>query len=230
MKLHPLKSAITAGIFAAAMVAPAANAQWATFDISNFIQNMQQVMNTMDQLNEMQRQLEAAKATVKNGENTVKSLTGSRGMGRLVTDSNRSYLDDSNSILAGNSAKLSSLAKSISEKAGYLSDQDLSGVNEAYRTALRKSGNQAATGLASQQRVFDQSEERFGRLANLMTNIDGATDAKAIADLQARIQVEQVYLQNDMIRAQSMQAMLVQQQAVEREAQKQRVMSEKFEF
>ena len=63
-----------------------------------------------------------------------------------------------------------------------------------------------------------------------MQRIDSATDPKAIADLQARIQIEQTMLQNELIRAQAMNAMIVNQREADYQAAQQRSAAESFKY
>ena len=85
-------------------------------------------------------------------------------------------------------------------------------------------------GVAANAMVSQKSSKRFDRIATLMQRIDSATDPKAIADLQARIQIEQTMLQNELIRAQAMNAMIVNQREVDYQAAQQRAAAQSFKY
>ncbi|CAD7741371.1 type IV secretion system protein (plasmid) [Xanthomonas hydrangeae] len=212
-------------------VASSAQAQWAVFDPSNFAQNLSQVKQMVTQLDQMRMQLEQAKKSVKEAEAQTKAMTGSRGMGRIVTDAARNYTPGQwQSDFSAKNPQLAKLASDIKNSAGLLSKADLKRINGAYADLMVKRGQAAADATAANAQVFAESNTRFSRLQSLMDRIDTAGDEKAIQDLQARIQVEQVMLQNEAIRAQSMNAMLMQQQQVELERQRQSALNEKFKL
>jgi type IV secretion system protein VirB5 len=54
---------------------------------------------------------------------------------------------------------------------------------------------------------YQGSTDRFERLESLRSDVDRATDLKAVADLQARIQIENGMLMNELVKLQSMSAM-----------------------
>lgn len=228
-----LKGALLAAALVAmtGSVLTPAQAQFAVFDPANFTQNLQQVGHMLAQLQKLQTQIQTARDTLDQQRAQYDAITGSRGMGALRTDQYDGYLPGQwNGALTGGNGELEALAEEIKRTAGYLQGQDLARINSAYRDALRRSGDRAANNMAGTAAVFEQSSERFQRLEVLMNRIDTAQDDKAIQDLQARIQVEQVMLQNELIRAQAMAAMVQQQQAVERQRQHQRASSHSFDY
>lgn len=151
-------------------------------------------------------------------------------MGRILTEATRDYIPRNWQETLNAAGEIRNLANDIKASASYLSDKDLAGINTAYLDVLRKSGDAAVNGMAANSMVFQQSGDRFQRLQVLMDKIDTAEDQKAIDDLQARIQVEQVMLQNELIRAQAMNAMIVQQRQIQLESQRQRAASESFDY
>jgi len=208
-----------------------ANAQWAVYDAANWTSNFQQVAKMVSQLQKMQQQIETARNQLNQAKQQYQAITGSRGMSLLTTDTNRLYIPKSwKETLNGGNSEIGKLADQIRKTAGYLEDRNLEGLNQYYKDALRKRGDQAANDMAASATVFEESGERFERLQRLMDTIESASDDKAIQDLQARIQVEQVMLQNELVRAQAMNATIQQQQQVERERQRQRASSHSFKY
>lgn len=203
-----------------------ANAQWAVFDVSNYVQALQQVEQLNSQLNEMTQQLNELRAQSEQAKQSYQAMTGSRGMGNLAKDSVQEYLSQDLQQANSNSGQIAQLANQIKQKAGYLSTQDLSGINAAVRSSMERDGTTAANNQAMAQSVFSHSSDQFSAISDLMGQIDQAKDPKAIADLQARIQVQQASLQAQMIQAQAMTAMLKAQEQVQEEQQRQQVLHE----
>ncbi|WP_275041961.1 type IV secretion system protein [Xanthomonas euvesicatoria] len=77
--------------------------------------------------------------------------------------------------------------------------------------------NSAASSQAAAGKVYDNAAGRFSRLQALMDAIPQATDLKAVADLQARIGVEQTMLQNETIQMIAMQQAASSQQAIQQQ-------------
>ncbi len=216
---------------AVATAVPSAHAQLVTFDPSNFAQSIIQVKNMVDQLKNMQRQLEQQKEAVNEATAQTKAMTGSRGMGKIVTEQSRDYVPKQwESNFGASNPEIAKLADQIKQQAGLLSQKNLTGVNGAYAKLLEKRGEDATRGVAANAQVFGQSNERFRRIQSLMDRIETATDQKAIQDLTARIEGEAVMMQNEALRAQSMNNMLLQQQQVELHRQRQSVLNEKWEL
>lgn len=217
---------------AGALLPSRATAQMATFDQANFIQSIQQVKHMVSSLQKMQDQLATMRGQLAQAQQQYQAITGSRGMGNIVTDQARDYIPRNwrETLAANQSGEFGRLVGEIRETAGYLADANLEGINDAYRARLQQSGERAITNQAAHAAVFEESSGRFERIQTLMDHIETAEDDKAVQDLQARIQVEQVMLQNELIRAQAMASMMQAQERVEREASKQRASAQRFNY
>lgn len=226
-----LLSAILAVVAGVLVPSPAAG-QMATFDHANFLQSIQQVKHMVTSLQRMQDQLSTMRGQLAQAQQQYQAITGSRGMGNLVTDQARDYIPRNwrETLAANQSGEFGRLVGEIRESAGYLADANLEGINDAYRASLQQTGERAITNQAAHAAVFEESSARFERIQTLMDHIETAEDDKAVQDLQARIQVEQVMLQNELIRAQSMASMMQAQERVEREASKQRAAAQRFDY
>lgn len=205
------------------------NAQLATFDASNLLQNIEQLAQLAKEMENLQQQLQQAQQAVSTAKSTYNSLHGSSGMGTLLNGSvgqfgTSSYGDTQTS------SSIQSLANTIKQQAGYLSSADLSRLNPAYQAYVAKSGDAAAAQQAQQQQLFDQSGAEFKNIQALMDQINTAQDPKVIQGLQARIQVEQAVLQNQLIRAQAMTAMMQAQDRVNLQQQSQDAATQRFDY
>lgn len=228
--LSKIKWAFLAAVATFAMAIPPAEAQWAVFDVSNFLQAIQRLQAINTQLNEMRNQLSELKAQKSQLQDTYKSMTGSRGMGNLVRGSVGDYRSSDWSQAQSNSGQIAALADSIKKNAGYLSQQDLAGLSSQVRSKLVRDGDAAANNQALAQSAFTHSADQFKAISALMDNIDQAQDPKAIADLQARIQVQQASLQAQLVQAQAMAAMVEAQRQVDEQRSVQEVLHESHSY
>ncbi|WP_225040742.1 P-type DNA transfer protein VirB5 (plasmid) [Rhizobium sp. T1470] len=96
--------------------------------------------------------------------------------------------------------------------------------NSTYRTSaddfyaqeLSRVQNQNAGQMSLGQQIYDAATKRIDQLRQ---KISSASDAKDIADLQARLQAEQAFLQTDVLRMQGLQ--MIQQAQVQVDDQRQ---------
>ena len=172
-------------------------------DVSTLAQNILQVQHMLSQIEELKAQLETA-------NDTLDSMSGSRGLANVVDTAYDVAVNvDPDSVLAN---------------AGIKSAAD-HGLNGDV-AALYDSGNQnSATWLAQSQKSLEQSQQRFADLSGLVAKVNASPDQKDILDLQARISAEEVFLQNEqaklaMLRSQAeanqaMQNQRIQQMAIE---------------
>ncbi|OYR19638.1 type IV secretion system family protein [Brucella grignonensis] len=65
------------------------------------------------------------------------------------------------------------------------------------------------------QQIYDAATKRIEGIDQLRQQISSASDAKDIADLQARIQAESAFLQTDLLRMQGLQMVQQAQAQVE---------------
>ena len=194
--------------------APAAHAQWAVSDVSAIAQLMQQVQ-TLDQA------LTTARGQLSEAQQEFQAITGTRGMQNLLSGTVRNYLP-------GNIADLTAALSQVNS--GY------SGLSTAIQAAVRANAILTPQQLASlapdqQARIsawrstiallqgitsaaLSNSSGRFASLQQLIGAIGGASDQKAVLDLQARIGAEAGMLQNEQTKLQSLyQAAQAQQWA-----------------
>jgi type IV secretion system protein VirB5 len=176
--------------------ASSAHAQIPVTDIAGLVQAVTQVMTMYEQLTELQNQLSQA-------EKQFDSITGSRGMTELLNNkAARSFLpSDMQDILEATSGLTDKY-----KKGGRLL-KDKAWQDAAMQAAKHLEGQEssAATDLANSEVTYKRAGERIDEYQDFVDKIDDSTDPKAIQDLQARIQSESVFLQNETVRLQSMQ-------------------------
>lgn len=142
-------------------------------------------------------------AQLKQLEAQVKAMTGNRGMQALLSGQNRTYLPPNwNQAMAllnspGGYSVLANRAQQILNNQAVLTSADMSRLTPQMQQLLTKTRQLSATQQALGQEAYQQAGMRVNTLQGLVNAIGGAGDAKAVMDLQARIQAEQTMLQND---------------------------------
>lgn len=213
MKRLTISFAVAAALAAGAAFMPAA-AYDVVFDPSNFAQNVQQVSQAIAQVSTLKQQLS-------NMQQQLGAITGNRGMGGLLSGENNSYLpSDWNSAMSalsstssGGYGALASNALQIKQAQSVLSNADMSSLSPQMKQYLDQLRNVSASQQALGQQAYSNASQRVALLQSLTNQINSSTDAKAIMDLQARIQSESTQLQNDQSKLQSV-AQLTQAQSV----------------
>ena len=190
---------------------PQAHAQWAVIDVGAIAQLIEQIATLREQLETARDQLDQARRQ-------YDAMTGSRGMENLLRDQQRNYLPpDWQSLegaLTGTSGAYSALSRQLEAVVSanaVLTPGQLAGLSDQEREQLLAVRNSAAMFQVVSRRALEVNSARFASLQQLIDAIPGATDAKAVMDLQARISAEQLMLQNEQTK------LMVLQQAMEAE-------------
>ena len=182
----------------AGMAAPA-QAQMAVIDAAAVAKLLQQITYWKQQITAMATELNQLKQT-------HASLTGPRGMQALLplADAQRNYLPkdwaEIADVLRGQSVQYGALANSVSalvNSRAVLTGADLGQMTPQERASVEEARRQAAGRAVLTREAFAQASARFASLAQLVQAIGGAADAKAILDLQGRIDAEQAMLENE---------------------------------
>ena len=139
--------------------------------------------NALQELASMAEQLTALKAQLQATEQQVAALTGARGLGGIA---NNPAL---RAALPAEAANLIDAAGALSTRANALLADEAARPGGA--AALARARQMAATREASGLRAYEAGTARLGQIDVLMNAINTTTDPKGIAELQARIAVEQ---------------------------------------
>jgi len=212
MKTKTLALAIALAMTTAgsAMAPPAYASGIPVVDVAAITEAIKQYEQMLEQLKQLQAQLDQAKKQ-------YASLTGSRGLGVIMTEDYTSSVprnwQETLAAMEGGGS-IGSLAKSIADQASQLDDEHFNEVLEDVTASLRSSLGNDASAQALNAQVYDNSGNRFERLKNLMGQINSAQDMKAISDLQARLQAENGMLMNELIKLQSMNAMIAKRDSI----------------
>lgn len=180
------------------LAAPGALAQIPVTDAANLNQQIQQVASWAQQLQQMKAQIEQQRQM-------FQSLNGVRGLGNLLNDPALKNALPSDwqavyaKIAAGGYAGLTGDAKALRDAARLYDCQDKAGTA---LTLCQRELNKAAQDKAYGQQAYASAQARVDQIQNLMTQIDATTDAKAIAELGARLQAENAMIQNEQTKLQ----------------------------
>jgi type IV secretion system protein VirB5 len=179
------------------LAAPAAQAQFAVIDVGAITQLITQVQILEDQLTTARDHLAQAQAE-------FVSITGGRGMERLLSGTQRNYLPASWADLLGAmqatgglyGALSGAVAATVAANA-ILSPQALSLLPADVRGQLQTARRLAALQQNLTRQALVTTSNRFGSLQQLIDAIAAAGDQKAALDLQARVGAESSMLQNE---------------------------------
>ena len=152
------------------------------------------ILQLVSQFQTLEQQLETARQQLQQAQSEFQSITGGRGMERLLTGTVRNYLPatwvDIQSALAGE------LQGAVAANA-ILSDAQLSALSAADRSRVEADRQSVAAQQVVAQQALAVTSARFAALQQLIDAIPSASDQKGILDLQARIGAEQGMLQNE---------------------------------
>ena len=186
-------------VLAGWLVAPAVRAAMPVIDVVSIRQLIAQVEYWKQQVAGMANQLAQL-------EQTHAALTGGRGMESLLatSEAQRNYLPadwaEMSRVREGSSAQYGGLSAAVAsaiEARAVLNEARLASLSDAERASVLRARQSAASAAVMAQRAFSNAGERFAALQGLVTAVGQAPDAKAVADLQARIAAEQAMLGNE---------------------------------
>lgn len=188
------------------MTAIPASATMPVIDVAAIGQLIQQIMAWEQQLEGMRSQLDQL-------QQTKAALTGSRGMAQVLLTplSARNYLPaDAASLrsLASTTARAApglqgEIAARISANS-ILSREGLLSLPATLRSLLESDRRAVAESQVLSGAAYSHSSDRFAALSALIDRISTTPDAKAIAELQGRIEAEQAMLTNEGIKLAAM--------------------------
>ncbi|RYF33815.1 MAG: P-type DNA transfer protein VirB5 [Cytophagaceae bacterium] len=194
-------------------------------DSANLANSVKQVIAWGTQYTQMATQYQQLVQQYNQAVTTYNSMNGVRGMAGLVNNpASRRYMPNEwNQAmnLISSPGGYTSLQSSIN---GIKSASQIVGINStglsptsAAGRAFQGAQNQAATNRALSEEGFKQASDRITSMQTLIDSVNGAPDAKDVADLSARIEAEQAMLQNESNKLQ----LLTQLQQAQRDIQSQ---------
>jgi Skp family chaperone for outer membrane proteins len=203
--MHPMKRLLPMlACLVGLSAAPPSHAQWAVVDVGAITQLIQEVST-------LQEQLQTARSNLTQAQQQYQSMTGGRGMERLLSGTVRNYLPpDWQGLIAtlnglqGSYGVLAAQLNSTLAANAVLTPYQVSRLSVQEREQLTATRNSAALMQVTSQQALQSSSQRFTSLQQLINAIPTATDEKGALDLQARIAVEQAMLQNEQTKVQTL--------------------------
>ena len=231
MKRHRLLAGF-AGAVALAGTAGTAHAQMAVFDSANYAKLLQETQTALNQLQQLEKQVAQGEQLVTNGGQLLTSLNQISNVNTLATvleqPTLRGFLPDANTYVTASSSGGNLTTLGVIGQAAQVvrtAYQLYSAPSGSAYASLNTSGNQAALTLATGQAVVQAGATRLTGLQQLQTSIDAAPNARAVAEIEARLVAEQAMIANDQMRIQGLsmtqaaQTQLLNQQNAEKAAQ-----------
>jgi type IV secretion system protein VirB5 len=213
MKVTTIKKTLSG--FTLALILSISNPAVAVFGIGDVVFDPTQATNMIKDFAYWAQQLQQMKAQLEQAKNTYGAMTGNRGYGNYMNIPNqmRNYIptnfSDVMTLLSSNNPSYSGMTDTIRkymDANAVLTDADLDGMkmSAATRKYLTDSRSNTATIQALANEGLQNASVRFNLLQSLAYEINNTTDPKAIAELQARIQVEQTMLTNEQSKMQDL--------------------------
>lgn len=199
--MNVFKAAILTLSLSAAVLG-GARAQVVVFDPQGLAQQMQQLQNQVQQLAALKQQLEQGQQLY----GSLNRLTDVNSVGALLARPEiRGALPSSAQDIqrlfsgSGTGALGGAAASRLSANQHYSSPG-----NDFYAQEIGRLARSTAGGQSLAQGIYDAASRRMEGLEQLRQRLGTATDAKEVLDLQARLQVEQGFLQIDTLRMQAL--------------------------
>jgi type IV secretion system protein VirB5 len=197
---------------------PAAHAQSAVIDVGSIAQLMQQIITMKEQLDTAKNQLdtarnqfETAKSQLAQAKSEFESMTGTRGMEKLLSNINRNYLpttwtelDNARRGVAGAYGSIANTIRQVTEVNAILNKAQVERLSPHERMHLEEARRTAATLQVVAREALANSSQRFASIQQLIAAIPTAPDQKAILDLHVRTEAENGALEIEQIKLDSL--------------------------
>lgn len=178
-------------------------------DIPALVSLVQQVLSWIEQYGQMVEELEQLEAQYDQAVQQYESLTGSRGLGSLLNNSALRQVVPNDlsatygSVLSDGYSGLSGPAKSLRDSSKVYNCENIGGAGKATCETMFSTNAQERADINT---ALDWTKQRGDNVEGLQGQINATDDPKAIAELQARIDVENAQIANDANRIALMQA------------------------
>ena len=182
-------------------------------DVASLVNEITQILNEVQQLETMQKQLSNGVSQLEQQQQQYASITGVRGFSELLNDpsyqQSRAYiplnwqqtLDLSQGASSGGYATLSGATQALKSANSLFPNSQLTVPAGAPVTTIHNGqANAAALFTSTGQASFQGAGARIAQLQTFVDNINSAPDVKSIMELDTRINAEQLFLTNEVIR------------------------------
>lgn len=224
------KKSLTIFTFALLAAAPAARAQFAVIDVAAVTQLLTEVEN-------LEQALTVAREQLTEAQTELRSMTGDRGMERLLAGTRRNYLpadwDQLTSALGDTSSAYATLSLAVRQaraEDAVLTPRQVTTLSPDGQQQLATDRGTAALLQAVSRQALANTSSRFASLQELIDAIGTAGDQKSILDLNARIGAEQAMLENEQTKLAVLVAAAEAQRWADEEQARERAIAGQGEF
>ncbi len=195
-----------------------ANAQMQVIDAGSIAQLVHQVRTAGQQLQQLQQQYNQ----MVQQYNSLAKLTNMGSIeGQLLSPLNQNpMMPDANqamSFLNGGSVAGQGQAGANAQALFSQNHVYTSSTPGFVGTEMTRNANSVAALMGAAQQLYATAQSRISGLSNLQAQLNSAHDPKDVLDLQARLQSEGTFIQNQQQQAQALMTVAQMQQANERE-------------
>jgi type IV secretion system protein VirB5 len=195
-----------------------AHAQWAVFDAANAANTAQAIVQAKAQLDQLKNQLSQAKQA-------YDSISGMRDIGNVLKSDllkqnlPADYQPVLQAIRSGMDGNLGGISSQILNTitANQLASCAKQYVVDSEKAACEQRWRQMAALKVTNDQSYASAANNIKNLEQLVNGITSSTDAKTIADLNARIQLEQIKITNEKVKLDTIAAMQAAQEKMDRE-------------
>lgn len=229
--MSPVKaSMLIVALAVAVAVAPAAHAQFAVIDVAAVTQLLTEVQN-------LEQALTVARQDLAQAQAQLRSMTGNRGMERLLSGVNRNYLPADwaqlTAALDNTGATYSALSAAVQQALTadtVLTAPQFATLSPDAQQQLSADRGTAALLQGVSRQALANASSRFADLQQLIDTIGTASDQKAILDLNARIGAEQAMLENERTKLATLVAAAEAQRWADEEQDRERAIAGQGQF
>jgi type IV secretion system protein VirB5 len=186
-----------------ALTAMPAAAQVIVHDPTSYASLIRQATTALDELNELRSQVAEARKLYDGFNNA----SGAGGLAHVLSSPDlRAFVPDVDKYVAAAKGDLSALGEIGRQASDIRATARLytAGADDALGQELERQGDRAARDLALGQAAATAGRARLKGLNELLGALDGAPNARAVLDLQARFAAEQAMTVNDQMRLQGL--------------------------
>lgn len=184
-----------------------------------------QVTNQVETIAKWKMQYDQMVSQINQMQQQYASMTGTRNLGQIMNNpSLRDYLPNDwqgvyDSVRTGGYSGLTGRAQSVYET------NKIYDACAHYKVAEQRTACEAQAVKGAQDKAFaldayDKAKGRLTQIDGLMSQINGTTDPKAIAELQGRIAAEQALIQNEQTKLQMYQMVATAEDRLQEQRQR----------
>lgn len=183
--------------------------------VTDIILNQQTATNQIANIAKYAEQIVQLKAQLDQAKQLYDQLNGLRNVGSLMNNQLLAqylppdYQKAFNALKSGQAGSLSGISGTLNQIASQYRTRDCNANNftPAAIANCKAQQQQAAMNQYVGEQGYQQSAQNIQNLQQFVNSINSSSDAKSLQDLQARIAVEQVKLQNEQVKLQTIAMM-----------------------